>query len=112
MMTTRILTAMAIGAAVLVLAPASAADTSSLNAFVRSCNTDAKGCRLVVRDAIQSARLAKYGCIPESLSVEEAGNKLLEWLQAANNASPKYDKDAFTDLLWTGVDEVWPCPKP
>jgi hypothetical protein len=112
MMTTRILTALAIGAALLALAPASAADTSSLSAFVHSCNTDSKGCHFVIRDAINAARNAKYGCIPETLSVEEAGNKLLEWLQAANNASPKYAKDAFTDLLWTGIDEVWPCPKP
>jgi len=112
MMTTRILAVVAIGAALLALAPASAADTSSLSAFVRSCNTDAKGCRLLARDAIGTARNAKYGCIPEALSVEEAGNKLLDWLRAANNAAPKYAKDQFTDLLWTGIDEVWPCPKP
>ena len=111
MMTTRILTALAIGAAVFALAPASAADTSSLNNFVRSCNTDSKGCHFVLRDAVNAARNANYGCIPPSLSVEEAGNKLLEWLQAAN-AAGKYPKDPFTDLLWTGIDEVWPCPKP
>ena len=112
MMTTRILTAVAIGAAVLALAPASATDTSSLSAFVRSCNDDAKGCRLMTRDAILTARNAKYGCIPESLSTGEAGDKLLQWLKETANADPKYAKEALTDLLWTGVDEIWPCPKP
>ena len=112
MMTTRILSAVAIGAALLALAPASAADTSSLSAFVRSCNTDSKGCHLVVRDAINAARNAKYGCIPATLSADEAADRLLQWMKVTANADSKYEKEPFSDLMWTGVDEVWPCPKP
>ena len=107
----RLLSAVAIGAALLALAPASAADTSSLSAFLRGCNDDQKSCHMVLADAIRSARNAKYGCIPAALSADDAADQLLRWMKVTASANPKYEKEAFADLLWTGVDEVWPCRK-
>lgn len=103
--------ALALTAAVLAGVPAAATDTSSLSAFVQSCRDDAKGCHSLTVNAIMSARNAKYGCIPKAVDSEEAGDKLLAWLKETANNNPKYEKDAFSDLLWTGVDEIWPCKK-
>lgn len=110
-MMTRILPAVVIGAAVLAFAPASAADISSLSAFLHSCSDDAKACHIVLADAVRSARSAKYGCIPATLSADDAADQLLHWMKATASADAKYEKEPFADLLWTGVDEVWPCKK-
>jgi glycosyltransferase involved in cell wall biosynthesis len=91
--------------------PAVATDTSSLNAFVVSCKEDAKGCHTLTLNAILSARAAKYGCIPKDLDNDAAADKLLTWLKETANPNPKYQKDALSDLFWTGVDEIWPCKK-
>lgn len=93
------------------MVPASATDTSSLSAFVRSCSSDAKGCSVMTLSAIHSARSAKYGCIPADISDDDAGDKLLYWLKSTANADPKYANEALPDLMWTGIDELWPCKK-
>ena len=105
----RLLSALAVAAA-LCAGPAAATDTSSLGAFVKSCASDAKGCHLMTLNAIQSAKNAKYGCIPADASDERAADKLLDWLRAANG-NPKYASEPLADLMWTGVDEIWPCKK-
>jgi hypothetical protein len=107
-MTKYILAALAIAA---MMAPAGATDMSSLSAFVASCSSDAKGCQSVTTSAIHSARNAKYGCIPADLSVDSAGEKLLDWLRDTAAKNPKYAKEALPDLMWTGIDEIWPCKK-
>lgn len=107
-MTKYILAALAMAAT---MVPAAATDTSSLSAFLASCSTDSKGCHSVVTSAIHSARNAKYGCIPADLSVEDAGNKLLDWLRDTAAKDPKNAKEALPDLMWTGIDEIWPCKK-
>lgn len=96
--------------AVLTAAPALATDTSSLGAFVQSCSSDSKGCHSMTLNAIHSARNSNYGCIPKDLSHDDAADRLLDWLKGANS-NPKYQKEALTDLMWTGIDEIWPCAK-
>jgi hypothetical protein len=108
-MTKYILAALAMTATMAV--PAAATDTSSLSAFVASCSSDAKGCHSVATSAIHSARNAKYGCIPADLSVDSAGDKLLDWLRDTAAKDPKYEKEALPDLMWTGIDHIWPCKK-
>ncbi len=103
--------ALALTAAVLTGVPAAATDTSSLSAFVLSCKDDAKGCHSIALNAIISARNAKYGCIPKDVDNEVAADKLLGWLKDTASTNPKYAKDALDDLMWTGVDESWPCKK-
>jgi len=103
------LSALAVLAALTV--PAPAADTSSLTAFVQSCKDDAKGCKSMTLNAVISARNAKYGCIPKEASDDAAADKLLEWLRGPASTNPKYQSEALADLMWTGIDEIWPCGK-
>jgi len=105
----RLLTLLALAA--LTAVPALATDTSSISAFVQSCASDPKGCQAMTRNAIYSARNANYGCIPEKLSVDDAADKLLDWLKFTAAKDPKYANEALADLMWTGVDELWPCKK-
>ncbi|GAA0583515.1 hypothetical protein [Rhizomicrobium electricum] len=108
-MTKYILAALALAAALSV--PAAATDMSSLSAFVSSCTSDSKGCHSAATSAIHSARNAKYGCIPEKISADDAGDRLLDWLRYTAAKDPKYVKESLADLMWTGIDEVWPCKK-
>jgi hypothetical protein len=101
----------ALAALAAIVAAAGATDTSSLSAFAASCSTDAKGCHAMTLNAIISARGAKYGCIPKDIPNDAAADKLLDWLKDTANANPKYAKEALTDLMWTGIDESWPCKK-
>jgi|WetSurMetagenome_2_1015567.scaffolds.fasta_scaffold344430_1 hypothetical protein len=112
-MTTRILSALALSAAVLACAtgPAAATDTSSLPAFVQSCAGDAKGCHSITLNAVITARSNHYGCIPKAVSDDAAADQLLDWLKNTANSNPKYEKEALPDLMWTGIDEIWPCHK-
>ena len=103
--------ALTVAATFLSAAPASAIDTSSLSAFTASCRQDNTPCRTMTLNAILSARSAKYGCIPQDVSSEGAAEKLLNWLKGTASANPKYEKEALSDLFWTGVDEIWPCKK-
>lgn len=105
------LSALAVTVFAAVSVPAMANDTSSLAAFVQSCKDDPKGCHSMTLSAIISARNAKYGCIPQDVTDEAAAEKLLDWLKNTANANPKYQKEALADLMWTGVDEIWPCKK-
>ena len=91
--------------------PATAADTSSLSAFVQSCRQDTNGCRTFTLNAITAARSAKYGCIPSDIANDWAADKLLNWLRGTASVNPKYEKEPLADLVWTGVDEIWPCQK-
>jgi hypothetical protein len=99
------------GLAVALMIPASATDTSSLSAFVKSCSSDSKGCHLMTLNAIHSARSANYGCIPQDASDERAADKLLDWLKDVAAKDPKYADQALPDLMWAGIDEIWPCKK-
>ncbi len=101
--------ALALTAAAMAGVPAAATDTSSLSAFVQSCAGDTKGCQAITLNAVITARGAKYGCIPQSVADDAAAEKLLFWLKGTANGNPKYEKDALADLMWTGIDEVWPC---
>lgn len=91
--------------------PAMATDTSSLAAFVQSCSADMKGCRLVALNAVNSARSANYGCIPKDISSDSASERLLDWIRGTAAKDPKYANEALPDLMWTGIDELWPCKK-
>jgi hypothetical protein len=99
------------GLAMALMVPAAATDTSSLDAFVKSCVGDSKGCHLMTLSAIHSARNAKYGCIPADVSDDRAADKLLDWLRDVANKDAKYAAEPLADLMWTGIDEVWPCKK-
>jgi len=109
-MTTRILSALALVLAC-AASPAQATDTSSLSAFVQSCKGDAKGCHSMVFDVIAAARNNHYGCIPPALSTDAAADQLLDWLKDAADKNPKFEKERLVDVMWTGVDEAWPCHK-
>jgi hypothetical protein len=104
-----ILAVLAVTAAVML--PAAATDMSSLSAFAASCTTDNKGCRATAMSAIISARNAKYGCIPAETSNDTAADKLLDWLRYTAPREPKYVNEPLADLMWTGIDEIWPCKK-
>lgn len=104
-----ILAALAVTAAVML--PAAATDMSSLSAFAASCTTDSKGCHSVALNAIISARNAKYGCIPAETSNDTASEKLLDWLRYTAPRDPKHVNEPLADLMWTGIDEIWPCRK-
>lgn len=109
-----VLPALAVLSAVMMASPAQAVDTSSLGAFVASCSAnkdDAKLCLAMTSNAILSAKNAKYGCVPADLGDDKAADKLLDWLKTTANANPKYQKEALSDLFWTGIDEIWPCKK-
>ncbi len=101
----------ALAALATIIAAAGATNTTSLSAFVASCSSDTNGCRSITLSAVTSARGANYGCIPKDLSDETAASRLLDWLKYTANANPKYANDALPDLMWTGIDEVWPCKK-
>jgi hypothetical protein len=102
---------LAVLAAILAPTPAYAVDTSSIGGFVSSCRDDQKGCHALVLNAVLSARNAKYGCIPADLDNDSAADKVLGWLKATAANDAKYAKDALPDLMWTGIDETWPCKK-
>lgn len=106
----RLLSVLAVAAAVMMPAPA-ATDTSSLKAYLKSCQTDSKGCHSVTLSAVISARSASYGCIPKDVSDETASNKVLDWLKDKAADDPKYQSETLPDLMWTAIDEVWPCKK-
>lgn len=98
-------------AAVVMVPSAAATDTSSLGAFITSCASDSRGCHLITLAAINSARNAKYGCIPDDISADRAADKLLDWLKDVANKDPKYAKESLDELMWMGIDETWPCKK-
>jgi hypothetical protein len=105
----RLLSIVAVTAAFVASAPAT--DTSSIKAFVASCSSDANGCKSMTLNAVISARSANYGCIPKDTSNETAAGRLLDWLKGTAAQDPKYANEALSDLMWTGIDEVWPCKK-
>lgn len=105
----RLLSIAAVTVAMVASAPAT--DTSSLHAFVASCTTDARGCKSVAEGAVISARNANYGCIPKESSNEFAAEHVLDWLKNTANRDPKYADQPLSDLMWTAIDEVWPCKK-
>jgi hypothetical protein len=111
MMMTRVLSVIALSTAFLAVAadPAAATDTSSLPAFVQSCTFDAKGCHSMALGAVITAHSNNYGCIPKAVGDDMAADQLLDWLKNTANANPKYQKEALSDLMWTGIDEIWPC---
>lgn len=94
---------------VAVALPASATDTSSLSAFLATCSSDTKGCKAFTHDAVMSARNANYGCVPRALSTEDAGGQLLDWLKGPASSNPKLEKMSLDDVMWEGVDALWPC---
>jgi hypothetical protein len=108
-MHTRFLTAVALSAAIMAGGPAAATDTSSLSAFLASCSSDSKGCQTFTQDLVTSARNAHYGCIPKALGTEDAGGELLAWLKGPASANAKYQKMSLEDVMWDGVDSLWPC---
>lgn len=94
---------------VVVAMPVSATDTSSLSAFLSTCSSDAKGCKAFTHDAVMSAKNANYGCVPRALSTEDAGGQLLDWLKGPASGNPKFEKMSLDDVMWEGVDALWPC---
>lgn len=104
----RTLLAAAIAAAA-VAGSAAAIDTGSLSAFVASCSTDEKGCKSATHDVIASAKSAGYGCIPKAVSSVEGGERLLDWLKGPARSVAKYERMGLEDVMWAGVDELWPC---
>ena len=107
----RLLSVLAVAAALMAGSAPAAVDTGSLTAFVKSCASNSKGCHDIVVSAVITARNANYGCIPKDMSDSDADHKVFDWLRAADG-NPKYKDQPLSDLLWTGIDEVWPCPKP
>jgi len=103
-----ILPALALAAAI-AAGPASATDTSSLSAFLSSCSPDMKGCKSIVFDLITAAKTNHYGCIPHDLSADRAADMELDWLKNTAGGNPKYEKMNLQDVMWDGVDELWPC---
>lgn len=95
--------------AVAAMMPAQATDTSSLSAFLSTCSSDTKGCKAFTHDLIASAKNANYGCVPRSMSADDAGAQLLEWLKGPASSNPKYAKMSLEDVMWEGVDALWPC---
>jgi len=109
-MRTRLFPALALSA-VLAAGIASATDTSSLGSFLATCSADVKGCKGFAHDLIISARNANYGCIPKELSTDAAAERELAWLRHEANGNPKYQGMSLEDVMWAGVDELWPCSK-
>ncbi len=107
----RFLSAALILAAAVLPTPAFATDTSTLPAFLASCSSDQKGCKNFTHDLIVSAQNAKYGCLPQKLDANEGGDQLMAWLKGPASANPKYEKMSLEDVMWEGVDTVWPCKK-
>ena len=105
----RLLPALLFSAAALIGMPASATDTSSLSAFLSTCSSDTKGCKAFTHDAVASAKSAHYGCVPHALSADDAGDQLLAWLKGPASANPKFEKMSLEDVMWEGVDALWPC---
>lgn len=107
----RFLAVLAVAAGVLAPSAEAGVDVSSLAAFVRSCSTDSAACHAAVLSAVISARSANYGCIPKEVGNKSAESDVLDWLKAADG-NPKYADQPVDDLMWTAIDERWPCPKP
>ena len=102
---------MAAATAIGTAAPAAAVDTSSLPAYLESCNFDSSGCKADMIDVITAARRNHYGCIPQDLATREAADQEWTWLKTSARGNPKYVKMAVNDVLWAGVTELWPCHK-
>ncbi|HUO98565.1 MAG TPA: hypothetical protein VMU01_07840 [Rhizomicrobium sp.] len=96
----------------LLAAPAFATDTSSLSAFLNSCQYDTKVCRDFARTIVLTARSQNYGCIPPSLSADDAAQALFLWMRGPASADPRFLKTSLEDTLWSGIDELWPCAPP
>ena len=92
--------------------PALALDTSSLSAFVQNCAKESRPCHAFINDGVRGAKNSNYGCIPPELSVEDAGNQLLDWMKGPARDNDKYRTMSAEDVMWEGVDALWPCPKP
>ncbi|HUO98563.1 MAG TPA: hypothetical protein VMU01_07830 [Rhizomicrobium sp.] len=107
-MSKRLLSALALAAAILG-GPAAAADTSSLSGFLDSCSSDQQGCKTFALDVVTNARDNHYGCMPRALGLDAAADQELAWLKDKAAANPKYRKVALTDVMWDGIDELWPC---
>jgi hypothetical protein len=114
MMASRLLTAIALSAVMAAGATgaASAADRSSLAAFVRSCQTDTKGCHNFTHDIVAAAQNANYACIPKDLSADDAGDQVLTWMKETANRDSKYADMPLEDVVWAGVDALWACKTP
>jgi len=89
--------------------PASATDTSSLSAYLASFSGESRDCKSIPHDVVLAAKNAGYGCIPKTLSADDAASDLYGWLKGPASANPKYEKMGLEDVMWDGVDALWPC---
>ncbi len=94
-----------------VMSAARVADASPLSVFLASCSSNPGNCHGFAHDLIASAKNADYGCIPKSLSADDAGDQLLAWMRDTARNDPRYETVSLEDAMWAGVDELWPCRK-
>ena len=92
----------------LLAVPASAA-SGSLGDFLQRCSLDSTTCKSFAVDIVTAAKQNHYDCIPQSLATDEAADRELDWLKDTASADPKYRSMDLTDVMWSGVDHLWPC---
>jgi hypothetical protein len=112
-MRARILSSLALSAAIFA-GSAGAADVANadpLSNFLDSCRGDSQSCRTVTLNIVTAAKNNHYDCIPSGLSPERAADRELAWLEDAAQNNPKFKKMDLQDVLWSGVDHLWPCNK-
>jgi hypothetical protein len=107
----RLLSALAVAAGVMAGSAQAGVDTSSLDAFTRSCATDSKACHSMVLRIVITARDNNYGCIPKDVSNTDAEIKVLDWLKGPASDDKANANQPLDDLIWNGIDASYPCPK-
>jgi hypothetical protein len=108
----RLVLALAVAAGVMTGHAWAGIDTSSLEAFLRSCSTESKACHSLVLRVVITARDNSYGCIPKDVGNTDAEIKVLDWLKGPANDDKKNADQPLEDLIWAGIDNSYPCATP
>jgi hypothetical protein len=88
---------------------ATATDTRTLSQFILVCNTSARSCHANLEDYLRAANDQGFICLPEGLSVEEAGSQELSWLRNEGASDDKLNHGTAEDAQWAAVSTLWPC---
>jgi len=90
---------------------ASAEDTRTLSQFILVCNTSARSCHANLEDYLRAANDQGFICLPEGLSVEEAGSQELSWLRKEGGSDDALNQGTAEDAQWVAINKLWPCKK-
>ena len=88
-----------------------ATDTRTLAQFTQSCSQDARACHHNLEDYLHAAVDQGFVCLPQGMSVPDAGAQELDWLRKQGSADDKLNQGSVEDAQWTAISTLWPCKK-